>query len=134
MADYINNEHLQELITLCKDNPNNETIQTELFKEFRTLAKHVYCGFGFKYKKTVPMESIDDVAADCLMKIDKYHLGKGKAFSYFTEVIKNGYFTVYNKVITQGRHDELFAKLAETKFASSKEEREIVRKIKQREE
>ena len=80
IVDYINAESHRE---------KNEIYNEYLQKPFEKLVENIIHTFKFYYFD-VPLESVKhEVISFMITRLGKYQQGKGKAFSYFSVVVKN---------------------------------------------
>lgn len=91
---------LTEQAIIAYNKETNQILRNRIYKEhidyaFNKLVENIYHTFKFSYFD-VPYEDIKcEVVAFLNEKIDRYTEGKGKAYSYFSRIVKN-YLIIQN--------------------------------------
>jgi hypothetical protein len=109
----VTNLSLEKLIADHRENPSVDTLKS-LFDVFELIAINIYKYFikgstvseVFKNKKS----TIRELVCICFLKMDRYKLGKGKAFNFFTTIMLGWLRQIYR---TKKNYAELKVKYAE---------------------
>lgn len=112
------------LAELKKSKTTYEESQTNLATAFYVLSQNLA-----RYAKDIIIDTDDTVQEGvliCLLKIDKFKPGKGKAFSYFTSVILNNSKQMYRshkvyKLLKERYKDFLNFKMNDTIIKNGRE-------------
>lgn len=120
----LNHDYEYYLNEVKKSKLDYEESQSNLATAFYVLSQNLA-----RYAKDIIIDTDDTVQEGvliCLLKIDKFKPGKGKAFSYFTSVILNNSKQMYRshkvyKLLKERYKDFLSHKMGDTIIKNGKE-------------
>lgn len=95
MPDYVKREYLEGLLAARE---KGSPVSGELAQCFALIAFNLFR--AFKMDRVEQDEAIQEGVLICILKVDRYEIGRAPAFNFFTTCILNQWRQLYRKIQT----------------------------------